>query len=268
MPLITPLSQAQPTAEDDLIYYLSSKLQEKYFSLDFNERVHSYKKKKSKKKSLSKYLKLAQKQVVLKPSLSELDSFSWKSVILQRQSRNRFSGSISFSQLSTLLTAACGYKEFLKTSAKRKRTLKQRNFPSAGALYTLRFYVLALNVTGLSPGLYSFDAENNSLILLRRDKEIFQLKNFWAQVGHFKNPSALIFATSLIDDCRAKYGLRALRFIFMETGAVGFHLQMLCERFNLGFSFDGGGFDGKIEKILGIDGLQEGLISTFVLGKP
>lgn len=253
-----------PLQDADLYYYLSSKIQEKFYSLAFNEQAHSFKGVKIPKSAYSKFIKKSAQQIVLKPDLKALKNLDWERTVVDRKSTIQFTHkALKLQQLSTLLTVCCGYKKFLRSG---KQKISGRTFPSAGGRYSLEFYILALNIDGLKPGLYHYNAEKNSLVLLRQLKEVLPLKKFWAQEKHFKNASALIFTTSILEKSRAKYGRRALRYILMEAGSVGMHMNLLSAQLGMGFCFDGGGFDGKIEELLGIDGLEQGLISNFVLG--
>lgn len=256
---------------EDAQYYLSTKVQSEYFSGRFSEKVFKWQNNPlAVSQSYSTYKVYWDKpRIDLKPNLKKFKNLNWEKVVLNRKSSRDFvQRPISYTQLCNLLVMSCGAKEngnWLK-KIKNKTHWPRRALPSGGAMYSLEYYILALNVTGLKPGLYHFNIFQGGLSLLRTDQEIFDLDKFWAQRNLFKNPSAIIFVTSIFNKVRVKYGARALRYILLEAGGVGTQMNLLSEAMNLDFCFDGGGYENKIEELIGIDGYREGLITTFVVG--
>jgi SagB-type dehydrogenase family enzyme len=244
---------------EDAYYYLASKVQEKYLGLSFHERANSWKDSALPPTSRSKYLSVGAKKIPLKGDLKKFKNVNLASLIGKRATTQKFSGkSITYVQLSNLLQLSCGRK---------KADLRKRVYPSAGARYPLEFYVLAFNVEKLEPGLYHFNPQESVLESMRHDDQIFHTKKYWSQAKHFTGAAALIFTAAVFERSRQKYGNRALRYILLEAGTVGQQMNLLGELMGLGFNYDGDGYEANIEELLGIDGVEQGLIMTFVIGK-
>src|SRR5207244_3796852 len=74
--------------------------------------------------------------------------------VLRRRSCRSYSGAaIEVQALSDLMYGALGVSELGQA----------RCLPSAGGLYPLELYVVSVNVTGLEPGLFHYDARTHGL---------------------------------------------------------------------------------------------------------
>lgn len=257
---------------EDAQYYIATKLNKSgRLALAFKEGFDNWlASKEAVHKSYTSYKKYAGKpQVRLKPYLKKYQKINWEKVILARKSsRNFLPEEISLQQLSNIFVLSCGMKENQKWLKKAKASdhWPRRSLPSAGALYPLEFYVLSFNVKGLKKGLYHYNVHEGAFSLLRDDKPSFDTEKYWAQRDLFKTPSALIFVSGVFERTRVKYGSRGLRFVLQEVGGVGAQMNLIATAEKLDFCFDGGGFEGQIEDLVGLDGYNEGILATFVLG--
>jgi SagB-type dehydrogenase family enzyme len=270
MPLI-PSDHREQYRQEDLEYYLATKINSRHFRFRFLEGSLRWNaSREANAKSFSSYKTYPGRRTIrLKPDLKIFRKLNWEKTVLKRHSsRNFVSRSIRFTELSNLLIMACGLKRdgaWLQkpTSA---QDWPRRALPSGGALQPLEIYVLAQHVKGLPRGLYHLNLLSGGLTCLRADKRLFQLDDVWMQKNLFGDPAALIFVSAVFSRSQVKYGPRALRFILLEAGGMGAQMNLLANAMNLDFCFDGGGFEDKIEELIGIDGQQEGLLTTFVLG--
>lgn len=260
-----------PYSEGDQ-YYVSSKILPDFFTRRFIQQIQNWSQNpEAVKKSFSAFKQYPQRPATaLKPDLRLFRRINWEKVVLNRKSTRSFSPApVLFSELSNLLQMSCGLK---KVGQWQQKVSVQSPWPhralaSGGALYPLEVYILALNIKGLKKGLYHLNNAAMELSLLRSDAETFQLEKFWYQKKFFSNPAALIFVSAVFQKTKIKYGNRALRFILLEAGGLGAQMNLLATAMGLGFTYDGGGFENKIESLIGIDGANEGLVTSFVLGQ-
>ncbi|MFH0714710.1 MAG: SagB/ThcOx family dehydrogenase, partial [Candidatus Diapherotrites archaeon] len=78
--------------------------------------------------------------------------------------------------------------------------------------------------------------------------------------------SAILLITSVIGRSQIKYGLKSLKFSFIEAGHLGQNVLLYATKLDIGACAICG-YDGqKAEKLLGIDGLSEGIVYVIALG--
>lgn len=256
---------------EDENYYLSSKVQSGFFSHRFAEKSMAWQSDlESVKRSFSSFKSYSGKPAFpLRPDLRRFRRINWEKVVLSRESSRGFLKlPVTLTELSNLLVMSLGLKEdgrWLK-GVRHPTDWPRRALPSGGAMYPLEVYMLALNVTGLPQGIYHLDIPKGHLSQLRDDPEVFQLEKFWSQRDLFKDPSVIFYVSAIFQKTRVKYGQRALRYILLEAGGIGAQMNLIANAMNLDFCFDGGGWEDKIEEMIGIDGQQEGLVMSFMVG--
>jgi SagB-type dehydrogenase family enzyme len=274
MPLLTNqihLNLKTEELSEDALYYHSTKGQSEYYLFRYGTKVSAWLNDKEQiGKSFSTYKTYTGgKLIALKPNLKKFRKIDWEKVVLSRKSSRHFDGKpMTLTELSNLLVMTCGLKEKGKWLEKPRASdhWPKRALPSGGAMYPLELYVLAFNVKGLEPGVYHYSVFQGGLRQLKPARDLPPSKEFWTQHYLFENPSAIIFVTSIFKKSRVKYGARSLRFILIEAGGIGVQMNLLANAMGLDFCFDGGGFDDRIEEMLGLNGRQEGLITTYVVG--
>ncbi len=254
MPIIREGSKADYHVDEE--FYLSTKIQSSFFRGQVQEKIKNW----MLNRPDREFKTMGGLEVIkLKPNLSVFQKVNLEKIITGRKSSRAFNGrSISFSQLCNLLTLTC--------SLKCPSPAEKRIIPSAGGLYPLETYILALNIKGLKKGLYHFNVLKNHLALLRKDKRTFELSDFWEQYSLYGEPAAIIYTTAVFGRTRKKYGARALKFIFFEAGAMASHMEFLAKVMDFGSCQDGGGFENRVEALIGVDGQKEGLVSSLIIG--
>lgn len=143
-----------------------------------------------------------------------------------------------------------------------------RNVPSGGALYPLEIYVAVLN-SHITPGLYHYRIDNNSLELIREGlftDELVKMIHAEPYVT-LSTASAVIFTTGIIERLLIKYGDRGYRFMMIEAGMVGQTLSLLAESVDLGSCMLGGFYDDKLNSFLEVDGVFEAVNNVLIIGK-
>jgi SagB-type dehydrogenase family enzyme len=180
------------------------------------------------------------------------------SALAARRSLREFGSSpLRLSALATLLDAAYGV---VRTPEGLRRSV-----PSGGALYPLELYVVAARVEGLDPGLYHFDPLERSLEELEPGR-IPDLESGLVYREQARAPAHLVL-TAVFWRSRFKYGLRGYRFALLEAGHVMQNVLLACAALGLAGLAIGGFYDRRLERLLAIDGVNEGVLYCAAVGE-
>jgi SagB-type dehydrogenase family enzyme len=140
----------------------------------------------------------------------------------------------------------------------------RRPVPSAGALYPLELYVVALAVTGLELGVYHYDPFRHRLALLR--PALFAaVRRSLVDPGLADLASALVVVTGVFWRSRFKYGLRGYRFVLLEAGHLAQNAVLAAADLDLVALPLGGFHDVLLDELVGADGLDEASLYGLVL---
>jgi SagB-type dehydrogenase family enzyme len=142
----------------------------------------------------------------------------------------------------------------------------RRTVPSGGALYPLELYLLAPAVDGLDAGVYHYDPPRHGLSRLGglATQELDRLTPF----PELLVPAALVLlVTAVFWRSRFKYGLRGYRFSLLEAGHVGQNALLAAWSLGLAAVPLGGVYEGRIEQLLGVDGVDESLVYVLSVGR-
>lgn len=157
------------------------------------------------------------------------------------------------------------------------RTLRHRPYPSAGALYSVRVRLVALDVAGLAAGTYHCVPERRALLPIGPAPAVADLKALSSYlsrpaddpdaVGIDEAPAVLAVHLDL-GLLRGRYGLRALRLGLLEAGHLAQNLLLTSAAFGLSTVPLGGLHDDLAHELLGLDGLDEPVQYLLPLGRP
>jgi SagB-type dehydrogenase family enzyme len=192
-------------------------------------------------------------------------NFDLFEAIRNRSSKREMEGRpISLRELSVLLKYSCGITHKLSNGN------NGRVQPSGGARFPIEIYSLVSRPgVGMKSGLFHYGAKNHELdILWDRTFSQEDLEKI-ASYEFVKDAALVIFMTAVFWRNQNKYGQRGYRFILQESGHIGQNIYLLCEALGLKCC-SLGGFrisDEQIETLLDIDGIEESLIYTLVIGK-
>ena len=192
------------------------------------------------------------------PDLSS--KISLKKTLQERKSSRQFSDSpMSLTKISTLLYFGAGLKD------KNKPLQTKRFYPSGGGRYPLEIYLMALNVQGLSKGVYHYYLKSHSL------EELFLIKRFSLKeyIIHpwFKSASCFIIISAIFKRTTIKYSDRGYRLVLEEAGHMGQNIYLLSSALNLACCGIDGFIDDQLNRLLDIDGINESVIYILALGK-
>lgn len=189
-----------------------------------------------------------------------LDSeFSVEKALLQRRSVREYSvEAITLEQLSQLLWACQGISsELTYERAGKSIHFPLRTAPSAGALYPLEVYVVVSRVTGLDPGIYHYipgnSVDDHRLKLLQDGDKAYELARAALGQDCIKNAAVNFVIGTVISRTAVKYGDRAERYVFIETGHAGQNICLQAQAFNLGTVTVGAFNDDKVRKLIGTE---------------
>lgn len=130
---------------------------------------------------------------------------------------------VSLEDLSVLLWAAYGH-----------RSDGGRTAPSAGGVYPGALYACITDVSGLAPGIYRWDPEENALTLLvagHQRNAVQEASLGQAAIG--EAPLTLFFAADP-ERLAYKYGERSTRYALLEAGHVAQNILLAATALGLG----------------------------------
>ncbi len=187
-------------------------------------------------------------------------------VLQTRRSCRAFSHMARLSErdLAALLFAGYG----LTSSRPVGHGLSFRTVPSGGALYPLEFYLALGRSAGVSPGLYHYDPSRHGLEVLGAPDALDRLAGCLVQPEVAAGAAAILVVTTLFWRSRLKYGLRGYRFVLLEAGHAAQNVLLMAEALHLGAVPIGGFFDGEVERLLDIDGVNESVLYVIAVGRP
>ncbi len=143
-----------------------------------------------------------------------------------------------------------------------------RTTPSGGALYPLELYLAVGRSADVSPGLYHYDPSRHGLEALGAPDVLDRLAGCLVQPEVVTGAAAILVVTALFWRSRLKYGLRGYRFALLEAGHAAQNVLLTAEGLHLGAVPIGGFFDGEVERVLEIDGVNESALYVIALGRP
>jgi SagB-type dehydrogenase family enzyme len=182
--------------------------------------------------------------------------------ILERRSVRDFSARpIGLATLGHLLHMTGGITAGLHGNARRSA-------PSSGALYPIELYVLVHRVEGLEAGVYHYAYEPHALELVR-DGDVRQAvvdqglgQTFLGEAG------AVLVLTQILQRMRPKYQDRSYRYGLLEAGHVGENAYLAATSMGLGACGVGAFLDDDLNRLLGVDGVEEAAVYLLAIGHP
>jgi SagB-type dehydrogenase family enzyme len=178
--------------------------------------------------------------------------------ISSRRTAQEFSGKqISKEQLSFILRFSAGVIE-------EKRAL--RTHPSGGALYPLELYVVAFAVTDLESGLYHYGVYEHSLRKIGSGNLCEQFSEILSAENLVETSSVALIISGVFYRSEIKYGQRGYRLMLLEAGHLGQNILLSATAQGVAAVPLGGFLDDEVNRILGLDGIEETVIYPILLG--
>lgn len=165
--------------------------------------------------------------------------------LAERRSMRSFSetDSLSLAQLSQLLWAAQG-----KTGTRGRRTA-----PSAGATYPLGLLCVIQRVSGAEPGLYEYQAVENTLMPMPSPPELVPgLAGACLGQSWMGRAAAILIIVADYSRTTDHYGDRGIRYVDMEAGHAGQNIYLQATALGLGTCAVGAFRDLSVAALLGL----------------
>jgi SagB-type dehydrogenase family enzyme len=172
-------------------------------------------------------------------------------------------GSIDLSALATLLHHSAG---IIRRLRHRGGTMYFRAAACTGALYHVELYLVCGNLPGLDAGVYHFGVNDFSLGRLRAGDVRGPLLDASGAEPHVASAPAIVVATSTFWRNAWRYGDRAYRHSFWDTGTILANLLATAEAHGVPASVVTGFADREVNHLLGVDGIREAAIALVPLG--
>jgi len=168
-------------------------------------------------------------------------SVSVEEALLDRRSVRQYSDdSLSLEEASQLLWAAQGV-----TADWGGRTA-----PSAGALYPLELYLVAVRIEGLDAGVYRYVPNGHELVVVRRGNVSRELTGAALDQGSVRAAAAVLVFTAVYERTTVKYSERGIRYVHMEAGHAAQNVLLQCSGLGLGCVVVGAFDDDALRDVL------------------
>ena len=142
---------------------------------------------------------------------------------------------------------------------------QRRTVPSAGALYPLELYPVAVRVDGVPEGVHHFDPRRRVLERVRDGAVAGELADTCPLPGLLDAAAAVVFIAAVFWRTRFKYGLRGYRFALLEAGHCAQNMLVAAHGLGLRALPLGGFYDARAESLVGVDGVEEAVVYAIVL---
>lgn len=198
--------------------------------------------------------------VLLPPPLRNTTTFD-EAIQARRSTRNYTADPIAIEELSYLLWSCTGIREHRGQHA-------FRTAPSAGALYPIETYVVVNDVSGLASGLYHYSVRDNSLDTLRPGDLGEEVAHGALEQDMCAFAPVVFIWTAVFARTLWKYGQRGYRYIYLDAGHIGAQLSLAATSLGMGSCQIAAMFDDEVNALLGVDGVEEGVVYMSVVGHP
>jgi SagB-type dehydrogenase family enzyme len=179
--------------------------------------------------------------VVDLPPARLVGSVSVEEALLERRSVRQYSDDpLSLEDVSQLLWAAQGV-----TADWGGRTA-----PSAGALYPLEVYLVAVRVDGLGSGVYRYLPSEHRLHVVRTGDVVQEVAESALDQSSVREAAAMLVFTAVYERTAARYGERAVRYVHMEVGHAAQNVCLQCTALGYGSVVIGSFDDNALRRTL------------------
>lgn len=199
-----------------------------------------------------------------------------------RRSRRTYTGDgISKQTLSNLLYYGCGevaVEEFVSVAGlldddEQAVGIHRRTSPSPGGLYSIEPYVIVVNAgPDTRRGVYHYSASTHSLHRLEDDGSFGpEHEAVWNDPDgeiEYDDAAVWMFLTGAFGRITAKYGPRGYRLLLNEAGHLCQNLHLVATARGLSAVPVAAYCDDPANEMLGVNGVDEGVVHALVLGVP
>ncbi|MFT7561260.1 MAG: SagB-type dehydrogenase family enzyme [Flavobacteriales bacterium] len=200
------------------------------------------------------------------PQTNEVQSSLAESLELRKSCRSFSDDPISDLKLSTILKNSLASTRKLIDKSSGAET-HARPYPSGGGLYPIDIYLIIRNIEGISACVAHYDARSHSISILNNSINDPALKKtFLLEAEQYKHVPVIVVFTSVTQRSTAKYGNRGYRLALLEAGHAAQNISLSCASEHVGCTAWASYFDDEVNELLGIDGVNESVVHTLLLG--
>lgn len=195
---------------------------------------------------------------LVKPDISTKNFFN--EILMKRRSIRDFSEKpINIQELSYLLWASTGIQ-------RKEFGYDFRTAPSAGALYPIESYLIINNVENVPKGVYHYLIKDHALEELKLGDLSIDIAKAALDQNMCATASVVFIWTAIFKRSKCKYGQRAYRYVYLDTGHIAQNLVLASTSLNLGSCPIAAFYDDEVNKIVGVEGVEESVIYMCVVG--
>ncbi len=207
------------------------------------------------------------RETIALPTPTDL-TMSLGETIKRRRSCRAFSGRrLSLQDLSNLL-GTLRVTAQSQSAAFPDITLTLRSYPSGGGLYPVETYIAWKNPETGVTATYHYSPHDHTLTEVKADVSDEELKRVMADHNHFtKDIGCAIFFTGVFRRTLTKYGIPGYRFIMIEAGEMAQQIALASCASGWSTLFWGGSYDDYVNELLEVDGVNETLILSLMVGE-
>jgi SagB-type dehydrogenase family enzyme len=186
----------------------------------------------------------------------------------RRSHRGPFrSGPLALRDLGALLDLSLGVTGELGAAGEPSdAAFALRAWPSAGALYPLEFYLVALDCDSLTPALYHYDGRRHALASLGPCPARGELARVILADGSIETAAAALVVTGVFERTQIKYGERGYRFLLLEAGHAAQNVLLAAQALGLSALPIGGFLEDPLGELFGLDAAVESPVYVILLG--
>jgi SagB-type dehydrogenase family enzyme len=195
-------------------------------------------------------------------------------VLSDRRSRRSYTGDrIELSYLATLIRAASAITATANVprADRGHARFAFRTAPSGGGLYPIDLYVASVRAERVPRGVYRYDPRRDALLAVAPEAALDRVLAAIAvpeEIIAVSRCAAVLLLVGHPWRAMRKYGARALRFLFIEAGAIAQNVHLACAAVGLASVDCASVFDDAVHDALELDGVNQVLVHAVVLGQP
>jgi SagB-type dehydrogenase family enzyme len=194
--------------------------------------------------------------------------------IARRRSIRSYTGDkLGLDYVATILRSAAGITGVAEVDLALggESLLRFRATPSAGGLYPIDLYVVALKVADLDRGIYRYNPNKDELVQVRASSAVEHLIESLAapdEVISIRQANAVFLLVGQPWRSMRKYGARGMRFLFLEAGAIAENINLATMALGFGSLDCASFYDDEVHEAMNLDGLYQTLVHTVIVGHP
>jgi SagB-type dehydrogenase family enzyme len=208
------------------------------------------------------YKTFAESRVIRLPTEFPGEALSWIEILRRRRSIRSFTAQpLRLGDLAFLLWASTGIQ-------RKERGYEFRTVPSAGALYPIETYVVVNNVAELDKGLYHYRIREHALEELKAADLADEAAHAALEQDMAAQAAAVFVWTAIFQRSKWKYAQRAYRYAYLDAGHIAQNLALCATSLGLGTCQIGAFFDEEVNRLVGVDGVEESALYLSAVGYP